>query len=231
MAKIRDFGNGRFAVRCALMVFTGLAVAGAQQKTIEEKTKVHRLSSKKRAVYDAFVYVNRIPESPETGESAVDLAGRIFGRLANQEGRILLKLPKGMDRDAYLAFKTFFRYEDEGFGKVGNCATCHTPVEFADTRTYVVEKGGLPKETPSLRNLGKRNVDIRKEILKKIAASKQKRSGAANEIDDAYAVMDISEKDVSGLEAFLNLLNDGSDSDFRDLILNAELLDTSQDIE
>ena len=76
-----------------------------KKQSIEEKTKIHRLSSNQRADYDAFVYVNRIPEKPEEGESAKDLAGRIFGRLANQEGRILLKLPPGMNRESYLGFK------------------------------------------------------------------------------------------------------------------------------
>jgi outer membrane protein assembly factor BamB/N-acetylneuraminic acid mutarotase len=208
----------------------GMWVRDAQEKqSIENKTKVHRLSSSKRAAYDAFVYVNRIPEAAEEGESAKDVAGRIFGRLANQEGRILLKLPPGMNRDSYLGFKTFFRYE--GKARVGNCAACHTPAEFTDLKAHVVTKGGSPKLTPSLRNLKKRKVDIRKAIMGKISASSQKRSRAADKIDDAYAEMNISKQDVPGLVAFLNLLNDVSDLEFRKLILNAKLLDTSQDIE
>ena len=205
-------------------------VADAQEKkSIEEKTKVHRLSSTKRSVFDAFAYVNRLPERAEKDESARDVAGRIFGRLANQEGRILLKLPLGMNRKTYLAFKTFFRYE--GKAKVGNCAACHTPAEFTDSKPHVVTKGGSPTVTPSLRNLKKRKVDLRKAIMDKIAASRQKRSGEAVEIADAYAMMDIGKKDVPGLIAFLGLLNDVSDSEFRNLILNAKLLDTSKDIE
>ena len=37
--------------------------------------------------------------------------------------------------------------------------------------------------------------------------------------------------DLHQLMAFLNLLNDVPDQDFRNLILNAKILDTSQDIE
>ena len=203
--------------------------AGQESGSIEEKTKVHRLSTTKRAVYDAFVYVNRIPEEPDEGESAEDVAGRIFGRLANQEGRILLKLPPGMNRETYLAFKTFFRYE--GKEKVGNCAACHTPSEFADSKPHIGTKGGSPKPAPSLRNLKKRKVDIAKAIMEKITASSQKRSGEADEIDEAYARLNISRKDVPGLVAFLNLLNDVPDSNFRSLILGAKLLDTSKDIQ
>ena len=217
-------GRGVCAVSIVLMASSVWA-----DEDIEEKTKVHRLSSTQRAVYDAFAYVNRIPTGAEQGESAGDVAGRIFGRLANQEGRILLKLPAGMERDSYLALKTFFRYE--GKAKVGNCAACHTPAEFTDSQAHVVTKGGSPTVTPSLRNLKKRNVDIPKAIMDKITASNQKRSGEADEIDDAYAKMNINKKDVPGLVAFLNLLNDVSDSEFRSLILNAKLLDTSQDIE
>ncbi len=244
MNRFADLRKRTCATACVLMILAALPAADAQElgakkpnakelnaekQSIEKKTKVHRLSSTRRSVYDAFAYVNRIPEGPEEGESARDVAGRIFGRLANQEGRILLKLPPGMDRDSYLAFKTFFRYE--GKMNVGNCAACHALAKFTDSKAHIVTKGGSSTATPSLRNLKKRKVDIRKAIMGKIAASRQKRSGEADEIDDAYAEMNISKKDVSGLVAFLNSLNDVSDSDFRGLILKSKLLDTSGDIE
>ncbi|MAG93894.1 MAG: hypothetical protein CMJ48_09115, partial [Planctomycetaceae bacterium] len=198
-------------------------------ESIEKTTKVHRLSSTKRSVFDAFVYVNRIPEKAEEGESAEDVAGRIFGRLANQEGRILLKLPPGMNRDAYLGFKSFFRYE--GKSNVGNCAACHTLADFTDQKSHVVTKGGPPRPTPSLRNLKKTRSDLRKVILDKLAVSRQKQSGEADDVSGDYAKMDIAKEHVPGLVAFLTLLGDVSDSEFRKLILNAELLDTSKDIE
>ncbi|MEO1972457.1 MAG: hypothetical protein ABGX07_12920, partial [Pirellulaceae bacterium] len=81
------------------------------------------------------------------------------------------------------------------------------------------------------RNLKKRKIDIRKVSLEKIAASEHKRSGKADKIDSAYAEMNIDRSDVPELVAFLRLLNDVPDSEFRNLILNAELLDTSKDIE
>lgn len=197
--------------------------------SVEESTRVHRLASSKRSVYDAFSYVNRIPEEADEGESPGDIAGRIFGRLANQEGRILLKVPPGMDHNAYLAFKTFFRYEGET--RVGNCAACHTLAEFADGKKHLVTAGGEPVLTPSLRNLGQAGVDVREAIMAKVTARRQKQSGEADEIDDAYGVMNISEEDVAGLVAFIELLNDVPDDDFRNLILDATLLDTSGDIE
>ena len=210
-------------------ILLGIALLALSACTPETKPKVHRLVSARRAIYDAFVYVNRIPEKPEEGEAPIDLAGRIFGRLANQEGRVLLKLPAGMDRNSYLAFKTFFRYE--GKKQVGNCAACHSPEEFADSKTHVVTKGGKPTATPSLRNLKMGKEDLGKVILAKIAASRQKQAGEADEIDDAYSIMRLDEADVPGLVAYLNLLIDVPDDKFRDLILEATVLDTTGDLE
>ena len=198
-------------------------------KSIEKKTKIHRLSTTKRAPYDAFAYVNRIPEKAEKEETPQDFAGRIFGRLANQEGRVLVKLPAGMDREAYLGYKTFLR--SEGKVSAGNCVACHAPADYTDLKMHLVTKGGVPKPTPSLRNLKKRKVDVRKAILAKIVASKAKQSGQAKDIDKEYGHMHLSKKDATRLVAFLNLLNDVPDKEFKNLILKVKILDTSGDIE
>ena len=212
-----------------IALVTSAVMADEKPDTIEQKTRVHRLSSSKRAAYDAFVYANRIPENAEEGETPSDLGGRILGRLANQEGRVLLKLPLGMDRKAYLGYKTFLR--DEGQASVGNCMACHSPAEFTDLKSHVVAQGGSPAPTPSLRNLRTRKVDLQKAIRAKITASKAKRSGVAAEVDDAYATMNIAERDIPELVAFLNALNDVPDSEFRNLIVNAKVLDTSEEFE
>ena len=210
-------------------ILLGLALLSLSACTPETKPRVHRLESTKRAIYDAFVYVNRIPEKPEEGEEPVDLAGRIFGRLDNQEGRVLLKLPTGMDRSSYLAFKTFFRYEGEE--QVGNCGACHNPVEFTDSKAHVVKKGGKPVVTPSLRNLDLDRKKIETIIRDKAAVSRLKQSGEAPGVDEAYSAMRLSEEDIPRLASFLQLLRDGPDAGFRDLILEATVLDTTEDIE
>jgi hypothetical protein len=201
------------------------SVTHAQDESIEEKTHIHRLASTKRSIYDAFTYVNRIPEEAGVGETPVQLSGRLFGRLANQEGRVLLKVPAGMTKDTYLAFKSFFQYE--GATAVGNCAACHTPGDFTDGRKHVVEKGGSAVDTPGLRNVAARDIDLEAVIRAKVAAAEQKRSGHADEIDDAYSVIRLNDKEIKDLVSFLKLLNDGEEAGFRDLILNAEILDTS----
>ena len=231
MSYLHVMRRGIVLAGCALLMAGTPLLAAAQEKSVEESTQVHRLTSTKRAIYDAFTYVNRIPEAPEGEETAMDVTGRIFGRLANQEGRILLKLPPGMTKETYIAFKTFFRYEGDaliGDAKIGNCAACHTPRDFTDGKKHVVTKGGSAVETPSLRNLDARGIDVAKVIAAKVKAAKQKQSGKADEIDDAYAVMKLSDEDIKGLVGFLKLLNDGPESEFRGLILNSELVDTSE---
>ena len=85
--------------------------------------------------------------------------------------------------------------------------------------------------TPSLRNLDLSSKELEQVILGKIAASKLKRAGEADEIDDAYSAIRLEKEDVPGLLAYLGLLKDVPDAKFRDLILEATVLDTSEDVE
>jgi len=217
-----------FITATALLFFL-VATSSAQDDSIEKSTKIHRLSGTERSIFDAFVYINRIPERAEEGESTIEIAGRIFGRLANQEGRILLKLPPGMTQDAYLGYKTFLQYE--GKTGIGNCVVCHTLSSFTDQKRHVVTRGGIAIETPSLRNMKRRKVDIEKVVMAKLTAAKQKQAGMANDIDDAYSKMKWGKKEAKHLIAFLYTLNDVSDEDFRELILKSELLDMSPQLD
>ena len=189
-------------------------------KSIEEKVGVHRLDTKERAVYDAFTYLNRIPEKAEEGEEILDFTARVFSLLANQEGRILIKLPKGMNRDAYLGYKTFLSTDAKVSN--GNCVVCHAPEKFTDLKEHVLSQGGKALPTPSLRNMNKRNVNIAKVLRAKLAAAKE--PGASKD----YQLMKLNKADLTHLEAFLKQLNDVDDKNFRELIINAKVLDTSQ---
>ena len=176
-----------------------------RQKSMEEKTGIHRLDSPKRAPFDAFVYVNRIPDKAREGESPKDFAGRIHGRLANQEGRIQLKLPPGMDLTAYQGFKSFLG--SEGNPAISNCMACHNGPEFS------AGKG-------SLRNHKKTGAELQAVIRRKMA----KAAGG----DQAYAGLEISDAEVTGLVSFLQSLNDVSDKRFRDLVLEAKVTDVTK---
>ena len=61
----------------AVATLDGFGQAKPKPTSIEEKTKIHRLATTKRAIYDAFAYMNRIPEKAEEDESPEDFAGRI----------------------------------------------------------------------------------------------------------------------------------------------------------
>jgi len=189
-------------------------------KSIEEKVGVHRLDTKERAVYDAFTYLNRIPEKAEEGEEILDFTARVFSLLANQEGRILIKLPKGMNREAYLGYKTFLSTDAKVSN--GNCVVCHAPEKFTDLKEHVLIQGGKALPTPSLRNMNKRNVNIAKVLRAKLAAAQE--PGASKD----YQLMKLNKADLTHLEAFLKQLNDVDDKNFRELIIQAKVLDTSQ---
>jgi len=182
----------------------GTIPASAPQ-SMEKKTGIHRLDNERRSAFDAFVYVNRIPDQPREGESSRDFAGRIHGRLANQEGRIQLKLPPGLDLEAYRGFKTFLG--SEGNARVTNCAACHSPPEFA------ISSGG------SLRDGTWSNMD-----LEAILRGKMRR---AAEGDADYAGLKITAADLPDLIAFQRSLAAVKDEAFRDLILRAEVLDVT----
>ncbi len=188
--------------------------------SIEEKTKIHRLASANRSVYDAFVYLNRIPEKVEEEEEILDFTARVYSLLGNQEGRILIKLPKGMNREAYLGYKTFLRTEAKVSN--GNCVACHAPEKFTDLKNHLLREGAKALPTPSLRNMNKRKVDVAEALRAKLAVAKQ--PGAPKD----YQSIKLDKDDLVHLEAFLKLLDDVEDKNFRGLILQAKVLDTSQ---
>ena len=80
-----------------------------------------------------------------------------------------------------------------------------------------------PRPTPSLRNLAKRKVNIAKALQAKLTAAK------APDAPKDYQLIKLNKDDLKHLEAFLRQLNDVDDKKFRQLILKATILDTSQD--
>ncbi|MGI9243197.1 MAG: hypothetical protein ACR2RV_20535, partial [Verrucomicrobiales bacterium] len=169
-------------------------------ESVEEKTGIHRLDGSKHSPFDAFVYVNRIPDKPRAEEKSHQFAGRIHGRLANQEGRVLLKLPPGMNRAAYDGFKTFLG--SEGNAKLTNCAACHSP--------------------PELKQL--RNGKWSATDLTKILRGKMKKAASG---DPDYSGLKISDADIPNLIAFQQTLTDADDEAFRELILSAKVVDVT----
>jgi len=125
---------------------------------------VHRLDNPQRSPFDAFVYVNRLPDKALDNESPQNMAGRILGRLDNQEGRVQIKLPPGMPRSAYDGFKTFLK---------ANCVDCHKPNDFpsrkSSLRSANHKPAALARHLAELRKGGQKLAATDAEIPKLIA--------------------------------------------------------------
>jgi hypothetical protein len=167
------------------------------------QTRIHRLDSARRSTFDAFAYINRIPIEPEKDETQDDLDGRILSRLANQEGRVLVKLPPAMSRLAYEGFKVTL--ESDLKTNSGRCITCHQLPNLGRTAT--------PSPVPSLRN---RSYSI--ERLREVMENKTHRS------------IKLDKRRLEQLHAFLQTLTDIPDKQFREQIIKASVLDNSGDL-
>ena len=168
----------------------------------EPTTLVHRFASDYRSPFDAFVYMNRIPIEVEAIEDQAGLASRIESRLANQEGRVQIKLPPTMKREAYEGFKLA-----AGIGTGSeSCFTCH----------HLPALGHVHRDlsVPTLRN----RTYTRKHLSKSLDS-------------EAHKEVSIDGPTVDRMLAFLRTLSDVPDTEFRPLILNATVLDTTGDIE
>ena len=164
--------------------------------------KVHRLETTFRSPFDAFLYVNRIPTELEQGESPAELAGRILGRLANQEGRVLVKLPPKMNLMGYEGFK--FVLEESAAESIRGCLQCHS-----------LPKLGRLDSTPPIPSL--RNRSLSPAELKRALSTKVHQATA------------MSMTELDQLHAFMNTLSDLPDNDFRNSILKATVLDLNGD--
>lgn len=107
------------------------------------KVGVNQLDADRQTTFDAFAYVNRIPVVPNDGESQESLSHRVLSRLANQEGRVLVKLPSEMNRYTYRGFKLAVESADSS--SAGRCVRCHHLPDFAS-------KNRVGGDVPTLRN-------------------------------------------------------------------------------
>lgn len=212
---------GIIALSTGALIGSETKPSKSPKKSIEQKTKIHRLDTQERAPYDAFTYLNRIPAKADEGEDILDFTARVYSRLANQEGRILIKLPQGMTREAYLGYKIFLSTDAKVSN--GNCVTCHAPDKFTDFKLHKLNGDSPPRPTPSLRNLAERKIDLAKALQVKLAAIKSPNA------PKAYRNIHLNKMDLTHLESFLKQLNDVDDKAFRELILNAKILNTLLD--
>lgn len=225
--------SAKLVCGCAVAILVAGVVmsvkqAYAQEPTVEEELHIHRLKSGATSPYDAFAYSNRIAGAPEPAQKPVEFSGNIiFSRLTNIEGRIQLKVVDGFGRPEYLGYKSFLRAWPETEGTaVGACVVCHTPPSFSSTATFVVDESGQAKAAPGLRNLKKSDAELKAIIEKKVEMAEKARAGGTK-IDEAYTFISLTETDVDNLVAFLQGLNEVPEDHFRQLIVDATILDTS----
>ncbi len=178
--------------------------------------------------YDAFMKMNRLPESLGKDDNGADYWGFLESRLSNQAGRILIKRPaKGFSDDAFRGWVMFIRAYGGATG-VGNCAACHTVPEFTDKQKHDIGTAKEPVETPSLRNLSGRKTFFRDQSAKTLeeAISRHVEQGRIarenKEPGDRAAIGQISltEDEVRKIAAFLRSLDDVERGSFRDYLVN-----------
>ncbi len=193
----------------------------AQEKqSVEEELHIHRLKNGMTSPYDAFTYLNRVPIGPTTGESPEQYGGNvIFSRLSNMEGRIQLKDVKGFGMPEYLGYKDFLRaWPDEEGIAVGNCVVCHTPNSFGGTDA---------KPAPALRNTKKTAEELKAIVKQKVEMAAKAKAGDTK-VDPAYKLVTLTDADVDNIVAFLLSLKELPHDEFRQIIVEAGILDTSK---
>lgn len=126
--------------------------------------------------------------------------------------------------------KTFLRSWDDPDFSVGNCVVCHTPTTFTNGKKYVVDESGEAKVTPTLRDMKKSGEELEKIIRHKMKMAAKAKAGEGN-IDAAYKIMRLEEKDVDQLVKLMQSLDSVSKEKFRKIIVDAEILDTTDVIE
>lgn len=137
---------------------------------------------------------------PEDDETQDDLAGRILGRLANQEGRVLVKLPPGMSRQAYDGFKQALEFSDSL--QSAYCTTCHHLPDFADPTAAT--------PAPSLRNRSYTDDQFQRFMQ-----------------SESHKKLVLTNAQTHAVHAFIKTLTDVPDADFRPLIINAQVTDVT----
>lgn len=267
------FSNGTYAEQ--LLETLDIDVNTAEQPQVLDaiihalRAYLDTIQSTDTSAYDAFAYLNRLNEGlTDPTDTPVALSGRVFGRIANQEGRVLVRFPNVFNEAAYQGYKTFMRVEEtvsmatgEMETNVGSCVTCHVPPKFTDglfhntgvtQSSYDAEHGeGAFLEldpadaddvdlgryefepnpenlaafrTPGLRNITKtapyhhdgQLVTLEDVIRHKIAISNLAKAGKLRNPHPAFLAMNLSDDDVRNLAAFLTMLDEVPEDEYRD---------------
>ena len=102
------------------------------------------ITSTKTSSYDSMTFLNRFNDNMgANNDTPQALSGRLYGRIANEEGRVQIRFSNIFEEEAYQGFKTFIRVEPtfsssvEGLEEnLGNCLACHVTPKFSDGKFH-----------------------------------------------------------------------------------------------
>jgi len=221
----------------ALAVRVGIVLSGVLFVTVWRhavaQTQSGRVVSdaKYTSPYDAFMKMNRLREGFANNEDASDYWGFMESRLGNQAGRILIKRPvKGFSDDAFRGWLMFIRPYGNATG-IGNCTACHTVPDFTDRAKHLIGTTKQPIDTPTLRDLGKKQAYFQDGSAKSLEAAinrhvensrvsqQNKRSGVEVEVGKIA----LTEAEVGQVAEFLRSLNSVDRASFREYLVDVEI--------
>lgn len=211
-----------------------------QSKESKGTAKLNTVFTEHTSAFDAMLYINRFDEGLDpAGDTPQDLSGRVYSRIANQEGRVLIRFPNIFNEEAYQGFKTFYRVIPTWSSgstvsteeNIGNCIACHVPPDLTDGKLHNVlisqegndDRVGAVK-TPGLRFVEEEGRSMHNSAFKTledalrqhIKTSALAKAGKLPNADSEFVTMNISKKDVPQLAAFLKTLGDVPPEEYRD---------------
>jgi len=204
-----------------LAVCASLALGQAQSGNVVT-------SAKYTSPYDAFMKMNRLPETFGKGDNGADYWGFLESRLGNQAGRILIKRPtKGFGDDAFRGWLSFMRAYGNATG-IGNCVECHRVPDFTDHQKHNIGTAKEPVETPSLRGAaGKKSFfqdgsasTLEKAIAGHVAAAQVAQQDKRSGVEVEVGKIALSEREIAEVAAFLRSLQEVPREQFRQYLID-----------
>ena len=83
---------GIIALATGALIGSEAKPSKSPEKSIEQKTKIHRLDTQARAPYDAFTYLNRIPAKADEDEDILDFTCLLYTSPSPRDG-LLSRMP------------------------------------------------------------------------------------------------------------------------------------------
>lgn len=178
--------------------------------------------------YDAFMKMNRLPESLGKDDNGADYWGFLESRLSNQAGRILIKRPaKGFSDDAFRGWLSFIRAYGNAEG-IGNCVECHRVPDFTDHQKHNIGTAKQPIETPSLRGLaGKKSFlrdgsarTLEDAIARHVAAAQVSQQDKKSGVEVEVGKIALNEREIREVATFLRSLEEVPRDEFRQYLID-----------